>query len=99
MKRNEVTHVTGFEAQKWRTSQGSAERFDLKNEIKNFPAVLNAMKPLKSIKKETIIDQLPPKVANLQNEFYRCPVCNKNHWKGSHYQRMFSFIKRLRSEE
>jgi len=99
LKRNEVTH--GYWVRSTKVEEQVKEvlkRFDLKNEIKEFSRCVECNEPLKSIKKETIIDQLPPKVANLQNEFYRCPVCNKIYWKGTHHKRMLSFITSVREE-
>ena len=100
LKRNEVTH--GYWVRSIKVEEQVKEvlkRFDLKNEIKEFSRCVECNEPLKSIKKETIIDQLPPKVAATQSEFYVCPSCKKTYWKGTHYQRMLSFIKQLRSED
>jgi uncharacterized protein len=100
LKRNEVTHGYWVRSTKVEEQvKEILERFDLQKEIKEFSRCIECNKPLKPVKKELIISQLPPKVAQSQNKFMRCPSCKKIYWKGSHYQRMFSFIKRLRSEE
>jgi len=94
LKRNEVTH--GYYVRNTKVEEQVKEilkRFDLQNEIKEFSRCLECNELLKSIKKETIIKQLPPKVAASQNEFYKCPSCKKIYWKGSHYQRMLTFIQ------
>ena len=98
LKRNEVTHgywvrATKAEAQ----AKEVLERFDLQKEIKEFSRCIECNDLLKPIKKEKIINELPPKVAKLQNEFYKCPSCNKFYWKGSHYQRMLAFIQSLKN--
>ncbi|MBE0570492.1 MAG: Mut7-C ubiquitin/RNAse domain-containing protein [Ignavibacteriaceae bacterium] len=100
LKRNEVTH--GY----WiRTTKAEAqveevlERFNLQKEIKEFSRCIECNDLLEPIKKEKIIDQLPPKVAKLQNEFYKCPSCNKFYWKGSHYLRMLKFVQSLKNIE
>jgi len=100
LKRNEVTHgywVRNIEVEE--QVKEVLKRFDLQKEIKEFSRCIECNEPLKSIKKETIIDQLPPKVANSQNDFYRCPGCNKIYWKGTHYQKMLTFIRRLGIEK
>jgi hypothetical protein len=100
LKRNEVTH--GYFVRSTKVEEQVKEilnRFDLKNEIKEFSRCLECDELLKPIKKETIIDQLPPKVANSQYEFYRCPVCNKIYWKGMHYLRMLKFIQSIKNIE
>jgi len=100
LKRNEVTH--GYWVRSTKVEEQVKEvlkRFDLQKEVKEFTRCIECNEPLKSIKKETIIDQLPPKVANSQNEFYRCPVCNKIYWKGTHYLRILKFIQSIKNNE
>lgn len=94
LKRNQVTH--GYWVRSTKVEEQVKEildRFDLKKEIKEFSSCIECNDTLKSIKKETIIKQIPPKVAAAQNEFYKCPSCKKIYWKGSHYQRMLTFIQ------
>jgi uncharacterized protein with PIN domain len=100
LKRNEVTHgywvrSTKAEAQ----AKEILERFQLQGEVKEFSRCIECNELLKSIKKEIIIKQLPPKVAQSQSEFYHCPSCKKIYWKGTHYQRMLTFIRGLGIEE
>jgi uncharacterized protein with PIN domain len=98
LKRNDVTHgywvrATKAEAQ----AKEVLERFDLQKEIKEYSRCIECNDLLEPIKKEKIINQLPPKVAKLQNEFYKCPSCNKFYWKGSHYLRMLKFVQSLQN--
>jgi len=100
LKRNEVTHgywvrATKAEAQ----AKEVLERFDLQKEIKEFSRCIECNDLLKPVKKETIIKQLPPKVAKRQYEFYKCPSCNKFYWKGSHYLRMLTFVQSVKNIE
>jgi len=100
LKRRDVTH--GFWIRSTKVEEQAKEvlsRFDLKKEIKEFSRCIECNDSLKSIKKEIIIKQLPPKVAAAQYEFYKCPSCNKIYWKGTHYQQMLSFIKSLKNNE
>jgi uncharacterized protein len=100
LKRNEVTH--GYYVRNTKVEEQAMEvlnRFDLKNEIKEFSRCTVCNELLKPIKKETIINQLPPKVAKTKNEFYECPSCNKIYWKGTHYLRMLKFIKSIKNIE
>jgi uncharacterized protein with PIN domain/sulfur carrier protein ThiS len=96
LKRNEVTH--GYFVRSTKLEEQVKEvlkRFDLQKEIKEFSRCIECNELLKLVKKEEVINHLPPKVSHSQNEFYICPACNKIYWKGTHYQRMLSFIKRL----
>ncbi len=100
LKRNEVTH--GYWIRSIKVEEQVREildRFDLKKEIKEFSRCIECNDLLKSIKKETIIKQLPPKVAATKNEFYECPSCKKIYWKGTHHHQMLSFIKSLKNNE
>jgi hypothetical protein len=100
LKRNEVTH--GYWVRSKRIEEQTREvlnRFDLQREIKEFSRCIECNEILKPIKKELVINQLPPKVVQSQNEFYQCPSCKKIFWKGTHYQRMLSFIQSLKNIE
>jgi uncharacterized protein with PIN domain len=100
LKRTEVTHAYFIRTDKVeKQTEEVIIRFDLQNEIKEFSRCLECNELLKSIKKETIIEQLPPKVSQTHNEFYQCPSCKKIYWKGTHYQRMLSFIQSLKNIE
>jgi uncharacterized protein with PIN domain len=39
-----------------------------------------------------ILEAVPPRVREAQEEFYYCPSCNKIYWKGSHTERMRAVI-------
>ena len=100
LKRNDVTH--GYWLRKNKVEEQVKEvlkRFDLKNEIKEFSRCIECNDLLKPVKKELIIYQLPVKVANTQNKFYECPSCKKIYWKGTHYQRMLTFIQSIKGTE
>ena len=100
LKRNEVTH--GYFLRSNKVAEQTLEvikRFDLQKSIKEFTRCLDCNQLLVPIKKEMVIDELPLKVAQTQNEFYQCPSCKKIYWKGTHYQRMLSFIQSLKNIE
>jgi uncharacterized protein with PIN domain len=42
-----------------------------------------------------VIDKLEPLTLKYFNEFYICPDCRRVYWKGSHYERMKTFIEKL----
>jgi len=100
LKRNEVTH--GYWVRSTKVEEQVKEvikRFDLQKEIKEFSRCIECNELLKQIKRESIISRLPPKVANSQKEFYRCPSCKKIYWKGTHYLRMLKFIQSIKNIE
>jgi uncharacterized protein len=98
LKRNDITH--GYWIRNIGLDKQLKEviaRFDLKNQTKEFTRCVDCNNLLNKIKKEEILDQLPPKVKDLHNEFYFCPICKKPYWKGSHYEKMKAFIENLMS--
>jgi uncharacterized protein len=73
-------------------------RFDLSGEIKEFSRCIRCNTILKSVEKEKVISQIPPKVKACREEFWFCPSCNKIYWKGSHYDKMNTFIEKMRTQ-
>ena len=100
LKRSEVTH--GYWVRSTKIKEQVIEvikRFDLKNIIKEFSRCITCNSVLKPISKSEIIDDLPPKVSKTQADFSRCPACKKNYWKGTHHQKMLSFIQSVKDIE
>ena len=100
LKIKEVTH--GYWVRSSRVKEQLVEflrRFDLKNQIREFSRCIECNQILNPVSKNEIIDELPAKVARLQNEFYLCPSCKGLFWKGTHYQKMLSFIQSVRNSE
>jgi len=75
------------------------KRFDLKKIIKEFSRCIDCNSLLIKTNKDEILNELPPKVAGYQEEFYRCPECKKNYWKGTHHQKMLKFIQSIKNTE
>ncbi len=67
-------------------------RFDLFKSVSPFQRCLRCNGLLKTVAKETIIDELPESVVLYTNEFHRCQDCGQLYWKGSHYERLQQFI-------
>lgn len=97
LKRGNVTHgyyVRNAEIKK--QLDEIVNRFQLENEIKEFTRCIECNSLLKSIEKEKIVDQLPPKVRKYYNEFFICPNCSKIYWNGSHVEDMLRVINKLK---
>lgn len=69
-------------------------RFDLFNCVAAFKGCLRCNGLLEPVGKE-FLHQLPEKTQLHMNEFHRCAECSQVYWKGSHYERMQSFITRV----
>ena len=97
LKNNKITH--GYWIRNEETEEQLKEvinRFDLKNDIREFTRCLECNNILELIEKEKIKDRLPSKVKQWQNEFRYCNHCDKIYWKGTHYDRMLYIIRKIR---
>lgn len=97
LKRGKVTHgyyVRNTEIEK--QLDEIVNRFQLENKIKEFSRCIECNTLLKSVEKEKIIDQLPPKVRENYNEFFICPNCSKIYWKGSHVEDMLQVVNKFK---
>jgi uncharacterized protein with PIN domain len=100
LKRSEVTH--GYWIRSTKVKEQVIEvvnRFDVKRLIKEFTRCIDCNELLKSIDKKEIINDLPPKVSESQKSFSICPSCKKIYWKGTHHQKMLSFIQSVKDIE
>lgn len=67
-------------------------RFDLLPYFAPFSRCLICNDPLVEIDKAAVIDQLPPSVRERQQQFRRCPACERLYWPGSHWERMRAML-------
>lgn len=68
------------------------QRFDLIPSIAPFRRCMHCNTLLRPASKESVVDRLLPETKRYYGEFYRCPLCDRIYWKGSHYRRMQRFI-------
>ena len=94
LKRTEVSHgyYLRYENQEEQIKE-VIKRFHLNNVIKEFSRCLDCNTILVSIAKDKIVNKLPPKVKESQEEFYTCSSCSKIYWKGSHFEKMLLKVK------
>ena len=71
-------------------------RFNLFDRIAPFQRCLRCNSPLQSVEKESIIHRLEPLTRKYFDEFWFCNHCDQIYWKGSHYQRMVSFLENVK---
>jgi uncharacterized protein with PIN domain len=89
LKRGAVTH--GYFVRETAAARQIAEvvgRFDLCRLIRAFTRCMRCNTPLQDADKATVLAELPPRTAELYDEFRRCPLCRRVYWKGGHYRRM-----------
>jgi uncharacterized protein with PIN domain len=71
------------------------EKFDLYSQFKSFTRCMTCNHPLQTVHKEDILDKIDEDTANVFQDFYLCPHCDKVFWKGSHFKRMEEFVRGL----
>ena len=70
------------------------ERFAI-TKCKPFSRCLIDNTPLKKVSKEEVLDRLPPKVKKYYNDFWICPKCQRVYWRGTHYERMRQYLRKI----
>jgi uncharacterized protein with PIN domain len=40
--------------------------------------------------------KVPPRVIEIQNEFWKCPSCSRVYWRGTHWDQMMQRIRLLK---
>jgi len=63
-----------------------------------FYRCLKCNEPVISVSKKEVQDIVPEKSWKSYNTFFRCAVCGKIYWQGSHTRRMLSTLKNILSE-
>lgn len=75
------------------------DRFDLHGQMTPFARCLECNGLIARVDKNQVADQLPPRTAEVFEDFYKCESCGKVYWKGSHYDRMKTIIDTLEIDE
>jgi len=74
------------------------ERFDLSCNLKPFQRCIKCNQMLDDIQKEEIIDKLLPLTKRYYNEFRICYNCDQIYWRGSHFEKMETFLDKIFAE-
>ncbi|WP_017730508.1 Mut7-C RNAse domain-containing protein [Nafulsella turpanensis] len=72
--------------------------FTLEQELNPLSRCIACNGRIEPVPKAAVIDQLPPKTRQFFEEFFQCQSCRRVYWKGSHYERMQEFIRRVEGE-
>lgn len=71
-------------------------RFDLVSCIQPFILCMECNGTIVKVDKREIIEHLQPQTLLYYEDFYKCALCNRIYWKGSHYYKMLSCIEAYR---
>jgi uncharacterized protein with PIN domain len=89
LKRRVVTHGYLVRSLEPREQLGEVlTRFDLAGQVRMFGRCISCNAALTRVSRMSVLDLLPPAVAETCTEFSRCPGCGKVFWKGSHWDSM-----------
>ena len=94
LARRAVTH--GYEVRRTGPRLQLAEvvgRFDLRRQAAPFSRCLACNDRPRPVAKEAVLERLPPRIREEQDEIRLCPGCDRLFWKGSHYRRMRRFVE------
>ena len=100
MKRRAVTH--GYHVQSTKPQAQLHEvltKYQLYSQIQPFHRCIVCNGLLQTVDKATISDQLEPKTMRYYEEFFQCEQCRKIYWRGSHFERMTTFIDELMTND
>jgi hypothetical protein len=93
LKRRTITHGAYIHTLKAEEQlRELVDRLDLAHSMQPFTICLHCNAPLRDVPKAEVLDQLPPAVRELHNEFNTCDVCRRVFWKGSHWKRMTAVL-------
>lgn len=96
LKNNRITHGYWIRSSDPREQiREAVARFDLRNYLKPFSRCMDCNGLVQTVGKEEIIENLPPRTRKYYEEFYKCQVCGKVYWEGSHYSDMKKQIQNL----
>jgi hypothetical protein len=89
LKRRAVTH--GYFVRSLAPREQLAEvltRFDITAHVRMFGRCMSCNAVLSRVSKISVLDHLPPAVAEMCSEFSRCQGCGKVFWRGTHWESM-----------
>ena len=72
-------------------------RYALADRIRPFQRCMECNGELLPVPKDEVAALVPPHTRATKDVFSRCAECRKIYWRGSHYERMTSWIRDLRS--
>ncbi len=70
-------------------------RFDLGTALDPFRRCSRCNGRVEPVSRTAVADRLPLRVAETYDEFFQCICCGQLYWKGTHYQRLLSWIDSL----
>lgn len=96
LKCRDVTHGCYVHALKPALQlQEIVERLQLGSSLDPFALCLHCNLPLADVRKDDVVDRLPPNVTKHYVRYRTCPGCRRIYWEGSHWRRMRELLAAL----
>jgi uncharacterized protein with PIN domain len=70
------------------------KRFDLRRNLRPFTRCAACNGILEPVEKAEILHLLEPKTKLYFENFYQCQTCQKVYWRGSHFEKLETFVKK-----
>jgi uncharacterized protein with PIN domain len=70
-------------------------RFDLASRMDPFSRCTQCNGLIRAVDKAEVEHDLPPKTREYCHEFFRCELCGKVYWKGTHFSRLAADVDEL----
>lgn len=83
------------ETDSWRQAAEIVARYRLAGAIRPFARCMACNTELIDAPQSRVRNRIPPRAAELFDQFRECPRCRRVYWKGSHYRRMEQWIATL----
>lgn len=99
LKLKKVTH--GYLVRSPHVHEQVAEvlrRFDLLARITPFSRCTRCNGLIRAVDKAEVENDLPPQTREYYHNFFRCEVCGKVYWKGTHFSRLEAEVRELVSQ-
>jgi uncharacterized protein with PIN domain len=97
LKRSQVIHGYCLRSKDPRQQVADVlHRYQLTAQIKPWRRCLRCNGPLQPVAKEQILHRLEPKTKRYFNDFQICSDCQQIYWRGSHFQKLASFVAQMR---
>jgi hypothetical protein len=98
LKNGNVTHGFWIRSDDPKTQLNEViERLQLRNLFKPFTRCSQCNGSLKRIKKEQLKNCIPEDILSFHRIFWECQGCQQIYWKGSHFDKINSWIEEKRS--
>ena len=75
------------------------KRINLENFIKPFTRCLKCNGLLRPVDKCSVHSIVPIRIYNNMDRFFMCNICRKVYWKGSHWSKLTTLIKKIRRKQ